>query len=347
MAVLIIIIGFTIMLVTASFAIIPYVTRRTESFGVSIPESEYENPDLKDMRSDYVKKTISTGIIFVAAATMLLLIFGENAFWITFVVLADTAAHFLVYYGTHKKMKEYKAGAAWKGDVSMKIHVQFTEPTDTGVKAASPLWFALFAAITAINTAVVLYLHPTLPDMTPMFMPGMLAFMSLLFVLVYLTIVKSKRKIDPENPAESAFRVDVFRAAWINFTIFAGLLLIGSISLMHLAELGVVPLTIKAATTLVILVTVIVVAWSFVLALRYGQGGSRINRNRKKGTTIDAGEDDRYWKAGIFYFNKDDPSLFVEKRFGVGFTFNMARPSIWLVVAGIVVFFVVWTCTYL
>lgn len=25
-------------------------------------------------------------------------------------------------------------------------------------------------------------------------------------------------------------------------------------------------------------------------------------------------DDDRYWKLGIFYFNKSDPSLFVEKK---------------------------------
>jgi len=35
---------------------------------------------------------------------------------------------------------------------------------------------------------------------------------------------------------------------------------------------------------------------------------------------------DRCWKAGVFYFNPDDRSLFVPKRFGIGYTVNFAHP---------------------
>jgi len=37
------------------------------------------------------------------------------------------------------------------------------------------------------------------------------------------------------------------------------------------------------------------------------------------------------WKAGIFYVNPDDPAIFVEKRFGIGYTLNFARPMSWLI----------------
>ena len=42
---------------------------------------------------------------------------------------------------------------------------------------------------------------------------------------------------------------------------------------------------------------------------------------------------DRCWKAGIFYVNPDDPALFVEKRFGIGYTLNFAHPVSWLVLS--------------
>lgn len=38
-----------------------------------------------------------------------------------------------------------------------------------------------------------------------------------------------------------------------------------------------------------------------------GKGGNIIDR-----------DDDQYWKLGMFYFNKNDSTLFLEKRFGVG-----------------------------
>ena len=36
-----------------------------------------------------------------------------------------------------------------------------------------------------------------------------------------------------------------------------------------------------------------------------------------------------YWKAGLFYYNPDDPRLFVGKRLGIGWTLNFARPVAW------------------
>jgi uncharacterized membrane protein len=40
---------------------------------------------------------------------------------------------------------------------------------------------------------------------------------------------------------------------------------------------------------------------------------------------------------GVFYFNPDDPALFVGKRFGVGFSSNFTRPLSWLLFAGVLV----------
>jgi uncharacterized membrane protein len=39
---------------------------------------------------------------------------------------------------------------------------------------------------------------------------------------------------------------------------------------------------------------------------------------------------DRHWKGGLFYVNRDDPALLVEKRFGIGYTFNFGNPRSWL-----------------
>ena len=41
-------------------------------------------------------------------------------------------------------------------------------------------------------------------------------------------------------------------------------------------------------------------------------------------------DEDHFWKLGIFYFNRADPALWVEKRFGSGWTVNLAKPMAWL-----------------
>jgi uncharacterized membrane protein len=42
--------------------------------------------------------------------------------------------------------------------------------------------------------------------------------------------------------------------------------------------------------------------------------------------------DDDHWR-GVFYYNPDDSSLWVGKRFGIGWTLNFAHRASWLVLA--------------
>jgi uncharacterized membrane protein len=83
-------------------------------------------------------------------------------------------------------------------------------------------------------------------------------------------------------------------------------------------------------------------AFVFVLVVilvlaRLGQGGSRLAAAEKSSTAsaVAVGDrtPDRYWKLGVFYFNPDDSAIFVEKRFGLGYSLNFARPTTWGIMA--------------
>ena len=79
---------------------------------------------------------------------------------------------------------------------------------------------------------------------------------------------------------------------------------------------------------LLVLVVVVVLA-------RLGQGGSRMQTtNEPSGAAaapIGDRTPDRFWRLGILYFNRDDPAVLVEKRFGLGYTLNFARPTTWII----------------
>jgi len=47
--------------------------------------------------------------------------------------------------------------------------------------------------------------------------------------------------------------------------------------------------------------------------------------------------DDRHWKAGLVYYNPDDPALWIEKRLGIGYTLNFARAGAWWFLAAVLV----------
>ncbi len=46
-------------------------------------------------------------------------------------------------------------------------------------------------------------------------------------------------------------------------------------------------------------------------------------------------QSDSYWKLGLFYWNPQDPAIFVSKRVGIGFTMNFANKVSWVVLAAV------------
>jgi len=42
---------------------------------------------------------------------------------------------------------------------------------------------------------------------------------------------------------------------------------------------------------------------------------------------------DKRWKWGMFYVNRDDPQIFVPKRYGIGYTLNFGNRWSWAAVA--------------
>ena len=66
-----------------------------------------------------------------------------------------------------------------------------------------------------------------------------------------------------------------------------------------------------------------------------GQGGSRMSPGPQATDSpqpVGDRTEDRFWKLGAFYFNPDDPAVLVEKRFGLGYSVNFARPAAWMII---------------
>ena len=100
-------------LVAVMMAVTPYITRKTESFGVTIPEAAYLDPELKKLRKQYAAVIIVFSILlaaalFIAVSTSQLLQTG-----FALAVLVDIAGNFLIYLYFHRKMKAIKKTRNW------------------------------------------------------------------------------------------------------------------------------------------------------------------------------------------------------------------------------------------
>jgi len=59
---------------------------------------------------------------------------------------------------------------------------------------------------------------------------------------------------------------------------------------------------------------------------KYGQGGALVETGSAEAPLTDGLADNTRWVWGVFYVNRDDPSILVEKRFGIGYTINFGNP---------------------
>lgn len=49
-------------------------------------------------------------------------------------------------------------------------------------------------------------------------------------------------------------------------------------------------------------------------------------------------DDDRFWRGGLVYVNRDDPALMVPRRFGLGWTLNFGNPGAAMFLVGVLAF---------
>ena len=152
-----------------------------------------------------------------------------------------------------------------------------------------------------------------------------------------LIVYRSRPDIEAADPAASALRYRRFLAAFTRALLTMVALVDTSLLLAALPDWQVyrLPGIGRALPALPVAVGVLLLV---AVALRAGQGGSRLNGN-VRGLAQAAGtdrDDDRFWKAGLLYVNRDDPAIMAGARFGFGWTFNLGNPAAWLIIAGIV-----------
>lgn len=330
---------------------IPYWTRKTESFGVSIPEEVYHYNELKAFRKSYA---IRVGIFsMVIAAAFLLFSAGglesEQAFSWLFSTIITTylVGSFIIYLRYHKRMKIMKENQGWQKEKPQRtvIDTSFRDQKLTYSNA----WFLLPLAVTVATVFVTFSFFDRIPERIPMqydfegnvtnwaeksyrsvlFMPVMQVYLIGLFLFINSMTARAKQQVSAEKPEESKARNVIFRRRWSLFLILTSVGIVLLFSLIQWSFIFSVPQSLLVYAP--ILFGAAVTIASIWIAYTTGQGGSRVQM-----TTTDSGEvidrdDDRYWKLGQFYFNKNDPSLFLEKRFGVGWTINLARPLVWVI----------------
>lgn len=332
-------------------AFTPYLTRKTESFGVAITEEIYHSDRMKKIRKQYSIKALVVLILISLITSYYFSKFPEpiNIYVYSVGLFVMLIALFFVYLKFHFLVKGLKKKEGW---IESKKQVSLTDLSFRQRKIKhSNLWFIIPLIIT-IGTMIITYLnYDLIPDRIPMqydfqgnpnkfkdkslitvFFPTFFQIMMIgLFIFINNIISKSKQQLNPSDPEGSALQNEIFRRKWSAFTIISGILMVLIFTLMQISFFVIIdPSLIFSAT---MLITLMIVIFSLYLAITLGQGGSRIKTQASRNNNEIDRDQDEYWKLGQFYFNPQDPAVFIEKRFGIGWTINFGSKKGWLYIA--------------
>ena len=352
-----------VLLSGALLAATPWFMKKGECFAVTIPESAQADERFLAFRKRYAAAVLAVTLICaVALGVVSNVVLGKmssatdaaslNAILVAAIVATATIpliASFALMLHYRKKVKAIKREEGWKAERDEAVALIGFEEAPV---PPSLVWNVVYVPIVLITLAIGLALYPSTPDLVPTHFdfagnvnqwtpkgPALIAFpllvevfMAACFIFSHWMTIRSKKDVDPARPAISAYAYGAFARAECILLLVSGSVLtavLGIVMILMMAEI----LSMLVTIALIIVATLILVGATIAISVVYGQSGSRLVKRLDASGNIIA-DNDEHWKAGIFYWNKDDASLILPKRFGVGWTMNWARPAAWLIVGG-------------
>ena len=324
----------------------PAVTRQTLQFGVRVPRERAGAPVIRRARRAYYWRTAAVAVCCTAAAVTLA---GHGSWWLAkIILLLELAAGLGCFLVARRKIAAVKNTDEWFAGLRQ------TVATDTSWRTDPPRfpvrWLLPALVVIAATAAVGALRYPSLPahivtgagHRVPKSAVSALLVAFQLYITaqwtgIMLIVYRSRPDIEAADPAASTLRYRRFLAAYSRAVLTLVALVDTSLLLVALRDWQVYRLagTGQALPALPFVAGVVLMA---AVVWRSGQGGSRLNGN-VRGLALAAGtdrDDDRFWKGGLVYVNRDDPAVMVGARFGAGWTFNLGNPAAWLIVAGII-----------
>lgn len=345
----------------------PYYSRRGTPFGITVPSSHQQDSFIQMRKKRFFIQNVLLGILL----SIPIVFFSnfedqtEQDMWIGIYVIGAMLVFFVLTFILY--LQNRKAIQLWKKEEQIIVETKKERiVVDTNyhrdLNAVSTRTIVIVQlVIVLISVAVIGFFYDRIPNQFPihwnsqnipdrsveksplsvMMMPAMQLLMIPVLAFSHYAFIKSKQKLLANYPQITSYQSKKFRRAWsINFlvTSIATQLLLTSTNFFSLffAE----DMAFGWMGLLIGIFIFGILGYSLYLTWKYGQGGeklvfSEIDEPVEEVTEVD---EEKYWKLGMFYYNPEDPAIFVEKRFGIGSTINLARWQSWACIAGLVLF---------
>lgn len=329
---------------------IPFLVKRTVIFGVTVPDKQINNPTLTSYKKKYSMLVSLLSLITLACYTIWVLtsnpVEEQSVLIGTIIQFAIILFSFSLYFYFNGKTNQLKK--TWK-NIEPQVRI-----ADLSVRAQDEMlpWYVyllpILITIGVIGYTIVQY--DLLPEQIPthwgingeadaftektpvsaVSLPVILLVMQVMFVGIHVGTKKSGIKLNARATTASRIRQLTLRkyTSWLMFlTTF---LLTAMFSFFQLRTIHPNLIDGTIVMTAPVLFLIVTLGSTVAFAIKVGRS-DKINIEETDSEVSDY-DDDSHWVGGLFYFNRQDPSIFVEKRFGVGWTINFGNPIGYLIV---------------
>lgn len=340
---------YSIMIIIAFIGFItPFLLKGNILFGSRFPNEIINHPETINLKKNFKQIYMA---IFIPFIIIIGLFLSDSPTGIYFngSIIAEIFLYILIYAVYNRKAKELKKELLSREITRPQKEVLIVDTNFRGGKFLISIWWFLPSLLIIISNIIILLisykripgqitLHFDMQGIANQFVDKSYLHILLaplgsfiifcVFIVIYFSIKLSRQEIDSNRPETSKLQDRQFRLLWSEYSV---ILCTGTVTWMffvslHASKLLIIPHDIFRI--IIIAFPLLCLIYTMFLAVKTGQSGSRLKlKTNEPDTGMNNVDDDSYWKFGMIYYNPHDPSIFVSKRYGIGWTINMGRPA--------------------
>jgi uncharacterized membrane protein len=327
----------------------PYLSTPDLQFGIRVPYNFSKQPEFLHLRRQY---TILVALLQAIVLTIYVVFFSRiPGLFETFMPILIVPIGFFGYFRARRKTLRlrghYKQSEHSGGKI---IAYMVRDPIRW-----APIWFVLPWIELSVFIAIGVLYYPHIPNILATHygaggQPNRFSVKSYLtvfelLILVYLpslilleafamAVLRVLPNRNSRTPRKAGMQMRGFNKAMYQLFIIIACILGLSMFLDSAKEWGLLSGLPIIITTIPVIVIVPLV---LLFTVRTGQTGWKLYPGAvEKPNEEQVVDDDQYWTGGLVYHNKEDESLLVPKRYGLGYTFNFGKRFVWILI-GIVI----------